>query len=137
MSQCALRWKLYIQWKNNQLVLYRGFPGCLFCWPQLLQGQLKSEGDADVPEFTMHGKEEREGDKVKTRWLPAADLLTAQGVGVQCLTQDPYTQHLARTEPIPVGFIVTIPAGCSRNIALCWRDRRRDGQPTPKIGRQS
>lgn len=96
-------------WMDNSLVLYRGFPGCHFCWPDLLNGQLKSEGDDDKPEFTMGGA---------TRWLPTADRDLARGVSLQCC--DRFTQALALHERIPIGFTVKILAGSSKNLPLCW-----------------
>lgn len=96
-------------WKANTLVLYRGFPGCHFCWPHLQNDILRSEGDDDIPTFTMGGA---------TRWLPTADLNTAQGVSIQCT--DVYTRALSLNEPIPIGFTVAIRLGKNRGIPLCW-----------------
>lgn len=96
-------------WRANTLTLYRGFPGCHFCWPNLLAGELRSEGDDDDPTFTMGGS---------TRWLPTADLNIAQGVSIQCT--DVFTQQLSLSEPIPIGFTVAIPAGKNTNLPLCW-----------------
>ena len=96
-------------WKANALVLYRGFPGCHFCWPHLLAGELRSEGNDDYPTFTMGGS---------TRWLPTADLATAQGVSLQCT--DVYTRALSMNEPVPLGFTVAIPLGNGRGKPLCW-----------------
>ncbi len=59
-------------WVGDTLVLYRGFPGCHFCWSDLLNGTLRSEGNRAYPEFTMNGN--GRGD---TRWLPTADVATA------------------------------------------------------------
>jgi len=96
-------------WKANTLVLYRGFPGCHFCWPHLLNGELRSEGNDDHPTFTMGGT---------TRWLPTADLATAQGVSIQCT--DIYTRELSMSEPIPIGFTVEVPVGKNRGAPICW-----------------
>jgi hypothetical protein len=101
-------------WMDGSLVLYRGFPGCHFSWPDLKDfALLKSEGDEDKPEFTMnqHGRG-------STRWLPTADRNMAQGVTLQCC--DPHTQALSMSEPVPIGFTVQIPAGSHRNLPLCW-----------------
>lgn len=102
--------QLLTSWMSGSYVLYRGFPGCHFCWPRLLMGQLESEGKDDRPEFTMGGG--------ATRWLPTADRDLARGVSLQCC--DGFTQELARNEHIPIGFTVGIPAGSSRNLPLCW-----------------
>jgi hypothetical protein len=101
----------FLNWMDGSLLLYRGFPGCHFCWPGLLKGKLISEGNADSPSFTMGGE--------KTRWLPTAynrDL--ARIVSVQCL--DSYTRGLSLHEHIVIGFTVEIPAGSSRNVPICW-----------------
>jgi hypothetical protein len=99
------------KWMNGSLILYRGFPGCHFCWPNLMAGTLRSEGIEDKPEFTMGGS--------ASRWLPAAaQQQLARGVTLQCL--DKFTRELALREHIPIGFTVEIPAGSSRNVPLCW-----------------
>jgi hypothetical protein len=100
-------------WVANLLVLYRGFPGCHYCWPDLLNGSLESEGNRDYPEFTMNGH--GRGD---TRWLPSADLNTAQGVSFQCC--DAHTQALFLHEPVPIGFTVAIPCGSGSGRSICW-----------------
>lgn len=100
-------------WMDGSLVLYRGFPGCHFCWPDLLMGQLKSEGDEDKPEFTMS-----DSGKGTTRWLPTASRDLARGVSLQCCDQ--FTRGLALHEHIPIGFTVKIPAGSSKKLSVCW-----------------
>lgn len=102
-----------LAWMANTLVLYRGLPGCHFCWPGLLKGKLESEGLEDYPTFTMS-----ESGKGSTRWLPTAERDTAQGASVQCV--DPLTKKLSLGEPVPIGFTVAIPAGSARNLPLCW-----------------
>lgn len=104
---------LLTSWMNGSLVLYRGFPGCHFCWPDLLNGQLKSEGVDDKPEFTMS-----DSGKGSTRWLPTADRDLARGVSLQCCDQ--FTRGLALHEHIPIGFTVKIPAGSALSLPLCW-----------------
>jgi hypothetical protein len=97
-------------WMSNELILYRGFPGFHRCWPDLLQGVLRSQGEIDYPTWTM--------DDIDTCWLPTADIDTAQGVSLQL--NDRYIPALSRHEPIPTGFTVKIRAGSSNNLPLCW-----------------
>ncbi len=104
---------LLTSWMDGSLVLYRGFPGCHFCWPDLLNGELKSEGNDDYPEFTMS-----DSGKGTTRWLPTANRDLARGVSLQCC--DAHTQMLSLHEHIPIGFTVKIPAGSFQKIPLCW-----------------
>jgi hypothetical protein len=102
---------LLTKWMNGSLILYRGFPGCHFCWPDLMDGKLISEGIEDKPTFTMGG--------ARTRWLPAAEQWDlAVGPTRQCL--DTFTRGLALHKHIPIGFTVKILAGSSRNVPLCW-----------------
>ncbi len=100
-------------WMDGSLTLYRGFPGCHFCWPELLLGQLKSEGNEDRPEFTMS-----DSGRGATRWLPTAERDLARGVSLQCCDQ--FTRGLALHEHIPIGFTVKIPAGSAKRLPLCW-----------------
>ncbi|RZM77260.1 hypothetical protein [Leptolyngbya iicbica] len=97
-------------WMSNELVLYRGFPGFHRCWPHLLKGILRSQGETDYPTWTM--------DVVDTCWLPTADIDTAQGASLQL--KDRYIPALSLYEPIPIGFTVKIAAGSKKNLPLCW-----------------
>lgn len=102
------------EWMSGTLVLYRGFPGCHFCMPEMTgNGVLRSEGDRDYPEFTMN-----DNGRGTTCWLPAADRAIAEGVSIQCT--DAFTQALSLGEPIPIGFTVAIPAGSATKLPLCW-----------------
>jgi hypothetical protein len=100
-------------WMANTLVLYRGFPGCHFCWPDLLSGVLESEGVLDRPEFTMS-----DSGKGSTCWLPTADQAMAEGVSIQCC--DPFTAQLANRIPVPIGFTVRINCGSGSGVPVCW-----------------
>jgi hypothetical protein len=115
------------EWMSNGLTLYRGFSGCHFCWPKLLEGTLESEGKVDYPEFTMS-----DSGKGTTCWLPTAGKKLAEGCSIQDI--DPFTDALSRREPVPVGFAVKIPAGSSRNLPLCWLNTDEIVVKGPLIG---
>ncbi len=105
--------KFFGAWCSNSAYLFRGLPGCHFCWPPLKkEGRLKSEGKADLPIFTM-------GNQVKTRWLPAAAQENlAAGVALSCL--DKYTKIDLKTEDVPVGVVIKIPVGSNMAVPLSW-----------------
>ncbi|WP_281629652.1 hypothetical protein [Vibrio sp. St2] len=103
------------EWRRNTLALYRGFPGCHFCWPDLLMGELKSEGTNDYPEFTMS-----DTGKGTTCWLPAAEKNIAQGVSIQCCDQFTLGLSMQEDVAIPIGFTVRIPVGKSQGQRICW-----------------
>ena len=102
----------FMKWIQEDLYLYRGFPGCHYCWPELLNGILRSEGQRDYPEFTM--------GQSGTKWLPTADDVDlAQGVSIQCI--DKYTKALSLIDKVPIGFTVRIFANTSTvHLPLCW-----------------
>jgi len=105
--------QFFEEWLTDSAVLYRGLPGCHFCWPKLRkEGRLLSEGKADLPTFTM-------GNTTPTRWLPSAvQEDTAAGIGLSCL--DEYTKRDLKTEDVPVGIVVKIPVGRNKALPLSW-----------------
>jgi len=106
--------QFWMNWNSSSLVLYRGFPGCHFCWPDLLQGRLQSEGNVDSPTFTMN-----DNGRGTTRWLPMArTALEAQNISISCL--EVFSENLSMRHAIPVGFTVSVLAGSNRNFYVCW-----------------
>jgi hypothetical protein len=106
--------QFWLNWNNNSLVLFRGFPGCHYCWPDLLQGRLQSEGNDDEPTFTMSNT-----GKGTTRWLPTARTAReAQNISISC--GDIYTENLSMNKAVPVGFTVFMMVGTNRPHAVCW-----------------
>ncbi|MGH7615902.1 MAG: hypothetical protein ACREPM_01600, partial [Gemmatimonadaceae bacterium] len=116
-------------WMDNSLALYRGFPGCHFCWPELLNGTIQSEGQADTPGFTMGNT----GGNA-TRWLPTADKALAEGVSLQCCDQ--FTRALSTGRHVPIGFAVKIFAGSARNLPTCWLNAGEIVVRGPLMGQQ-
>ena len=99
-------------WLNNAARLYRGFNGSHFCWPDMTKGKLVSEGEADIPTFTM-------GNTQKTRWLPMADYRSlAEDVAYS--GTDTYTSTLSLTNNVPIGIAVCVPVGKSKGIPIAW-----------------
>ncbi len=110
----ADRFELFHQaWLGSNADLFRGFPGCHFSIPNLVgTNSLESEGMADLPTFTM-------GNATPTRWLPtAADFNLCAGVAYQCT--DAHTQEIARTNAVPMGFVVRIVVGATLGIPIAW-----------------
>lgn len=105
--------------------LYRGIPGCHFCWKRLREeSTLYSEGNNDIPMATM-------GNKAPTMWLPSAwDYGAAEGCAFSCLADAaaPVSTYLKlmdgniadRNSRFPVGIVVEIPVKLHGAISICW-----------------
>lgn len=101
------------KYQANNLQLFRGISSCHFSWPGLQGGELKSEGNADRPTFTMGNV-----DGEKTRWLPTAQTdAEAAAIGIQDV--DTYTRALSMTEPVFIGLSVSIRIQVLRH-SVCW-----------------
>jgi hypothetical protein len=105
--------QFYVDWLGDVADLYRGIPGCHFCWPVLVRDrQLQSEGMHDIPTFTM-------GSNTPTRWLPTArDFDIAYICACQCA--DAHTQKLSLTTDVPLGIVVQVRVGRTRGIPTAW-----------------
>lgn len=100
-------------WNSSDPVsLYRGFSLWHRCIPALAGGVLNSEGDADIPTFTM-------GNPEPTRWLPFSDSAdTGFIIGISGI--DETTRHMSLTRPIPVGVNVRFECHAGSRADVCW-----------------
>ena len=106
--------QLVNNWFTNTAVLYRGFNGRHFGWPRLIaHGQLVSEGNADVPTFTM-------GNYPRTRWLPTFGEFKDGADGVALSGTDPHTSELGRTYDVPIAITVGIRTGVDLGVSIAW-----------------
>ncbi|WP_232289000.1 hypothetical protein, partial [Burkholderia oklahomensis] len=104
-SQCAAFFEAYDKWMNDELDLYRGIATNHFSVNDMRQfGVLKSEGDADIPTFTMGND-----DKQKTAWLPT-DPRVAIPVAIAVGNQSWLS---GVDESIPRGIVIKIRAGAN------------------------
>jgi hypothetical protein len=116
------------EWKKpSGANLYRGIPGCHFCWKRMLrEGAIFSEGNNDIPMATM-------GNKLPTCWLPSAwDLGTAQSCALSCLAKASapvmtylklmHTKVVDPSHPsrFPVGIVIKIPVRLHGAVRICW-----------------
>ncbi|WP_232454885.1 hypothetical protein, partial [Burkholderia ubonensis] len=93
----------YDKWMNNDLDLYRGLSTNHFSVQKLKDhGVLESEGNADIPTFTM-------GNSQKTRWLPT-DLHIGVPASISVGNQS-WLDRAAGAGDIPRGIVVKIRAG--------------------------
>jgi hypothetical protein len=104
-------------WNHNILTLTREFSTDHFCWPELRQGRLVSEGSADLPMFTM-------GNTQKTRWLPTAyypDYPNGIG-GIALAGVKKYTLEFIEGTGafVPIGVYARIVVGRSKPLKICW-----------------
>lgn len=104
----------YMAYLRNDLFIYRGLNCSHFAYPAVLRGELRSEGDADRPSFTMGHT-----DTAKTRWLPGCfDRKLAEGVSFS--GTDDLTLKLSETKDIPIAITVQIRAGVQSGLSVCW-----------------
>lgn len=97
--------EFYDLWSQGSLGWYRGINCSHFNYQNLIDGKLLSEGDLDLPTFTMGSK--------KTRWLPGCyvhDLCTVPAIS----NTDVFTAHLADTYHVPLAVVVRVTIG--RNV---------------------
>lgn len=99
----------------NTLTWYRGFSISHFAYPDVRLGTLKSEGDADIPTFTMGNN-----DGAKTRWLPGCyvrDLSTGVGLNTEAT---PARVLAEKGHSVPVSVTVKVPIGVHDDRSVCW-----------------
>lgn len=102
--------KFYSAWHNNTAYLYRGIAGCHFSWDRVKGLELKSEGDSDIPTFTMGGS---------TRWLPGdfSDTVPASIAMGNC---DAYTAELTKNVAVPMGAVLKIKVGRTVGVPVAY-----------------
>jgi hypothetical protein len=97
----------------GSLALYRGIESCHFCLNALKDGLLKSEGERDVPTYTMG---ETDPDN-KTRWLPT-DLDDGIPNLASIGNPDPFIRDLSKRDPVFIGLVLKIPIKAHHFV--CW-----------------
>jgi hypothetical protein len=114
--------KFVDDWLHGGVAWYRGFGIAHFSYPGLLNdGQLRSEGDADVPKSTMSDK----ATEAKTRWLPGFPYDPDPCVNAACgIDYCPYTSALlGEGREMPLGLVVHSRLGyayCPRPVAWLY-----------------
>lgn len=110
--------EFFTAWKGNTCTLSRELTTDHFSWPGICENpsKLKSEGDNDVPTFTM-GED-------STRWLPAAYWGQNPKIGAITLagTKEPAVmKFLAEVKGwIPMGVELAIKVGMDIDIRMAW-----------------
>jgi len=122
--------KFYRQYIADELVWYRGFAGSHFSYPEMRDGKLVSEGEDDIPTYTMQGKPDTSvlgmvssffSPPKKTRCLPGCfDVDTAITAGHQSSSLDPHTRQLMMRLDVPLTFVARSPAGRNADASICW-----------------
>ncbi len=105
----------YDAWVADTATWYRGFNCSHFAYPGICKGMLVSEGEADLPTFTM-------GNVEKTRWLPGV-WRKAEAEDISISGTDQFTSTLSRTEkvyPIPISITVKVSLGVNIPVPIAW-----------------
>jgi hypothetical protein len=105
----------YEAWLGDNASWYRGFNCSHFAYPDIRKGMLFSEGEADLPTFTM-------GNSEKTRWLPGVwNRSEAEDISIS--GTDQYTSALSLSEktfPIPISITVRVSLGINKPVPIAW-----------------
>ncbi|RUL77497.1 hypothetical protein [Dyella choica] len=104
--------KFYCSWIKNEASWFRGFNCSHFSYPAMLNGKLASEGNDDIPSFSMT-------KGVKTRWLPGCfihDLCTTAAIS----NTDEFTDVLSSGKHVPVAIVVKVKLGKDIPIPVAW-----------------
>jgi hypothetical protein len=105
----------YDAWLADSAMWYRGLNCSHFSYADLRKGMMFSEGEEDIPTFTM-------GNEKKTRWLPGC-LHRTLCEGVSFSGTDQFTSALSvaeKTFPIPVGITVRVRLGQNIKVPVAW-----------------
>jgi hypothetical protein len=107
----------YPDWLMNNALLYRGISGNHFSWDRIKGSffshpELKSEGTADIPTYTM-------GNEQPTAWLPT-DMVLGTAVNVALGNMDQFTAAKSNTASVPVGIVASIRVGKSLGKPICY-----------------
>jgi hypothetical protein len=127
------------------VALYRALAISHFSYQDILtHGVLRSEGEGDIPTFTMHGDGAQLTAEQKTRWLPSAfgeegrqltEIIAMQVPPNDAVTRSNISTPGKWTGVLPLGIILKIPVHVKDNHRITWFNNGEQGVRGPLLWR--